>query len=332
MANAGDFPAIMRPNFYIGAVVNGIGPTWPSRLGTKGQTWPNLNAAGGWYKAKGFGNGIQVQIQDPQTNLQTSDLGITGQVSSGAHGIHINCNLEHPIDQFLQWMTKMASRTLAATGGTAEVRTLTLTGTATASGNAIVTVDGSSYAVAITSGDTAAAAATKIGTAANYTPNTIVADGWTPSTAGSTAVYTATSPGAHTGTFSFIGVAGLTGSFATTTPGVNPTYSPGSTRWFDPNFVASVSGFALGIEGIAAAGSLSNRDLLVRVIAHNVNQGGNTSLQFNHSGTNARFALPLSGQCLPRSISYTETVNTGFDPILDLDPNGRVTWWVANAT
>lgn len=327
MANAGDLPAILDPTFYIGAVVNGQGPVWPSRLGTKGQTWPT-DTTKGWFRAKGLGNGVRVAIQDPQANLQTSDLGITGQVSTGAHGILVTSQLHHVKLQFFEWFTKARKKALSATGGTSEVRTLTVTGTATATGNALITLNGDTYVVAITSGDTATAAATKIRLASNYSPTTVTND-WTITGATGDVIYTSTSAGLRSGTFSASLPAGLSGSFATTTPGVNPTYAAGSTYAYNPTGSrGAVIRFMVGVEGIAEAGSLQDKETLVRFVAHNINHGGTTTLPFDSSGTDARFSLNLSGQCLPRSIGYTELAGTGFDPS-DLDEDGRATWWVA---
>jgi hypothetical protein len=280
-------------------------------------------SAAGWLRWWGMNDGLTLTVQDPQAVIGTSDRGTLGQVSTGAHGIQLASQTKTPIAQFLDWFTKQASRSVSAVGGTAEVRTLTVTGTATAAGNAIIVLNNEVYTVPIASGDTAAIAAGKIRVAANYSPTLT---GWGVTGATADAIYTATVPGAKTGTFSVTMPAGLSGSFATTTPGVAATQVAGEVLWFDPNGeYGSVQGFTVMVEGIAPAGSFHDVAYYYRWIVHQVSQGGNNALRMDDSGANAPTVLNLAGQALPRQVSALEMLNFSTNYLLDQDPYGKAT-------
>lgn len=328
MATAGFNYAVPHPVIWIGKLdpITGRGPQWPARNAVRS----NVAAMKllGWERWWGMNDGLSLTVNDPQAVIGSSDRGTLGQVSTGAHGIALASQTKTPIQKFVDWFTKQATKSLAAVGGTPEVETLTLAGTtAAASGNAVVVLDNEVYTVPITAADTPTLAATALRNPANYTP---ALAGWTLSGATTNVIYTATSAGAKTGTFSASLPSALTGSFAETTPGVNPTSAAGEVTWFDPNGeYGSVQRFTVIIEGVMPAGSLNDYATFVRTIVHQVNQGGNTVLRYDDSGTNAPFAINLAGQAEPRKVSALEMLNTGFDYNADQDPYGKATVWRA---
>lgn len=93
---AGDSVTMTRPWFYRGDVY----PT-PTKL-------PALSLAArapwgaGWIREKGFQNGVTVTLQKPMAAIQTSDLGIVGYVSTGAHGIQVQSQFRLPTAGLLQ--------------------------------------------------------------------------------------------------------------------------------------------------------------------------------------------------------------------------------------
>lgn len=100
---------------------------------------------------------------------------------------------------------------LVCTGGTFEVASLSVSGSATASGNVTVTLDGVAKTIAITNGDTATNVATAI-------RNTAFA-GWTTGGTTTTVTFTATVKGAKTDATYSAGTTGATGTMTTTTQG-----------------------------------------------------------------------------------------------------------------
>lgn len=328
MALAGYNYAALHPAVYIGALnpITGRGPRWPKR--TASRLNPAEMLALGWYRWWGMNDGLTLNINDPQAAIQTSDRGILGQISTGAHGLALASQSKTPIIKFLDWFTKQATKALGPVGGTAEAQTLSLSGTATAAGKAVVVLNDEVYSVPLAMGDTAAAAAAKLADAAGYTPSLA---GWTPSNPATTSdiVYTATSPGAKTGQFFVALPAGLSGAFAETTPGTNPTNAAGEITFFDPNGeYGSVQRFSVMIEGVAPAGSWRDEATYTRTIVHQVNQGGTTGLRYDDSGNNAPVALNLAGQAEPRRVSPLELLETGFGDD-DQDPYGKATVWRA---
>lgn len=93
---AGDSVTMLRPWFYRGVVY----PT-PTQLPAVAlalrAAWPS-----GWIREKGFQNGVTVTLQKPMAAIQTSDLGIVGYVSTGAHGIQVQSQFRLPTSGLLQ--------------------------------------------------------------------------------------------------------------------------------------------------------------------------------------------------------------------------------------
>lgn len=327
MATAGFNYAVLHPVVSIASLdpVTGRGPRWPGR--TNARTPAATLKTLGWKRWWGMNDGITMSYLDPQAAIQTSDRGILGQVSTGAHGLSMASQSKTPILEFMDWFTKQATRTVAAVGGTNEVQTLTVTGTATAAGNAVIVLNDEVYSVAIASGDTAAVAAGKIRVAANYSPTLV---NWGVSGATADVIYTSTVPGPLTRTFAAYMPAGLSGTFVETTPGATPTKAGGSIKYQDPNGeYGSVQGFTLMVEGIAPAGSWADYALYTRTIIHQVSQGGTTALRYDDSGNNAPVALNLAGQAQPRKVSALELLDFTSDPENDQDPYGKATTWLA---
>lgn len=328
MAKAGYLPAIMHPKIWVAKLdpITGRGPVWPTRKGVR--TTEVTKPAPEWKRWWGHTNGFQVNILDPQANIQTSDRGILTQVSTGAHGVGLASISKTPLREFVEWFNKLAKYTIAPTGGTPEVETLTLAGsTATAAGTAVVVLDGEVYQVPVSASDTPTLVGTALRNPANYTP---ALTGWTPSGTTTSVIYTATAPGARSGQFSITLPTALTGSFAETTPGLAPTYAGGDTMFFDPNGeYGSTQRFTVFIEGVAPAGSWADQSLLVRLMAHQVNQGGTNALRMDDSGADANTQTQLAGQCEPREVSALELLGTGFATDKQ-DPYGKMTWWVAD--
>lgn len=328
MALAGYNYAALHPAVYIAALdpYTLRGPKLPDR--TASRVKPAVMEALGWYRWWGMNDGLTLNINDPQAAIQTSDRGVLGQISTGAHGLALASQSKTPIMKFLDWFTKQATKALGPVGGTAEVQTLSLSGTATAAGNAVIVLNDEVYSVPLAMGDTAASAAAKLANAASYAPKLI---GWTPTNPASSSnvVYTATGPGAKTRQFFVALPAGLSGSLARTTPGTNPTSAAGELSWFDPNGeYGSVQRFSVIIEGVAPAGSWRDEATYTRTVVHQVNQGGTTGLRYDDSGNNAPAVLNLAGQAEPRRISPLELLGTGFGDD-DQDPYGKATVWRA---
>lgn len=328
MATAGFAYAVLHPTIYIAKLdpITGRGPQWPNRTAVRVN--PVTVKAQGWERWWGHNDGLTLNILDPQAAIQTSDRGILGQVSTGAHGVSLASQSKTPILKFSDWFTKQATLSLAAVGGTPEVQTLTLAGTtAAASGTAVVVLDNEVYTVPITAADTPTLAATALRNTANYTP---ALTGWTPSGATTNVIYTSTTPGNRTGTFSITLPSALTGSFAETTPGVAGTSAAGEVTWFDPNGAnGAVQNFTVMIEGEAPPGSLTDSRLYIRTIVHSVKQGGTTGLRYDDSGANAPYVLNLAATAEPRQISALEMNQTGFNYLTDQDPYGKATVWRA---
>lgn len=97
------------------------------------------------------------------------------------------------------------------TGGLAELRTLTVTGTDGTGGNAVVTLNGTATNVAITGGTNTNAQAWEI-SQGTYS-------GWNAQAVGNTVTFQATSIGSKAGTFSYAGPVDGTGTFARTRAG-----------------------------------------------------------------------------------------------------------------
>lgn len=97
---AGDSLTITKPWFYY-ADVYPTAPLFPALgLAFRGA-WPT-----GFTRAKGFQNGVTCIFQKPMVAIQTSDLGIVGYVSSGAHGIQVQSQFRLPTASLLE---KLAS-------------------------------------------------------------------------------------------------------------------------------------------------------------------------------------------------------------------------------
>ena len=124
--------------------------------------------------------------------------------------------------------------------------------------------------------------------------------------------------------------AGVSGTFAETTAGVNPTSAAGEITWFDAHGEhGSVPAFTVMIEGVAPAGSWEHHALSVRTIVHSVSQGGTTGLRYDDSGANAPFVLNLAGAAQPRKVSALEMIDFSSDHEKDQDPYAKATVWRA---
>lgn len=92
---AGDAVTMTRPWFYRG----NVHPT-PTEIPPPSQAL--RSAWTGWTREKGFQNGVTVTLQKPMAAIQTSDLGIIGYVSTGAHGIQVQSQFRLPTAGLLQ--------------------------------------------------------------------------------------------------------------------------------------------------------------------------------------------------------------------------------------
>lgn len=96
MATAGDRVSITKPWFFRGEVY----PTptvFPALSLAARGSWPS-----GWVRERGFQNGVTVTMQKPMAAIQTSDLGIVGYVSTGAHGIQMQSQFRLPTAPLLE--------------------------------------------------------------------------------------------------------------------------------------------------------------------------------------------------------------------------------------
>lgn len=93
---AGDSVTMLRPWFYRGASWGTRSVVQPMSSALR-AAWPS-----GWSREKGFQNGVTVNLQKPMAAIQTSDLGIVGYVSTGAHGMQVQAQFRLPTAGLLQ--------------------------------------------------------------------------------------------------------------------------------------------------------------------------------------------------------------------------------------
>lgn len=93
---AGDSVTMLRPWFYRGSSWGTRSVIQPASAALR-AAWPS-----GWTREKGFQNGVTVNLQKPMAAIQTSDLGIVGYVSTGAHGMQVQAQFRLPTAGLMQ--------------------------------------------------------------------------------------------------------------------------------------------------------------------------------------------------------------------------------------
>lgn len=106
---AGDRVSITKPWFYRGEVYP-TPTTFPALSLAARAAWPS-----GWVREKGFQNGVSVTMQKPMAAIQTSDLGIVGYVSTGAHGIQMQSQFRLPTATLLERLAGFYKTTITGT-------------------------------------------------------------------------------------------------------------------------------------------------------------------------------------------------------------------------
>lgn len=214
----------------------------PLRGLAMGEDWP-----AGWKKFQNVADNITIDFQNPQIPIRTKDNGVIAYMPSGEDEISLSAVTHAPEWEHLLWTTGMQSSVAAAS---AQVTTLTITGTATAGGTMLVNPGGiTPVPIALINTDTASAAATKV--AAGTYP------GYTPVANAGVVTFTATAAGVK-GTPSVSGTpTGLTAVFATTTSGANEVTAGILNKDYRTYF-------RVGVEGFAAEGGLFDEDHFVR--------------------------------------------------------------------
>lgn len=260
----------------------------------------------GWKPIVDTVNGYQVTFRNPRAAITSEERGRIGQVPAGDEGTAIALQFRSVEFDLLKKISAIQSRTLTTR---TQVVTLTLSGTASAGGTAIVDPGGAPQPIVLASADTAAAAATKVG-AATYT-------GYTDVVASAAITFTATAAG-RKGAPSVTGLpAGLTGTWTNTTLGIGET----EIGELDKNVPMA---FMLAIEGIATAGSFFDEERWIRYVFYNVENTANADHILRHSGADAAFApnATLEALPIPNGFQSGHTLNTGLTAA-DLDPNLR---------
>lgn len=260
----------------------------------------------GWNPIVDTVNGYQVTFRNPRAAITSEERGRIGQVPAGDEGTAIALQFRSIEFDLLKKISAIQSRTLTTR---TQVVTLTLSGTASAGGTAIVDPGGAPQSIALASADTAAAAATKVG-AATYT-------GYTDVVSTASITFTATAAG-RKGAPSVTGLpTGLTGVWTNTTLGIGET----EVGELDKNVNMA---FMLAIEGIATAGSFFDEERWIRYVFYNVENTANADHIMRHSGADAAFApnATLEALPIPNGFQSGHTLNTGLTAA-DLDPNLR---------
>lgn len=303
---------------------------WGTAFDASGSTvkWPSLNAAyndrtawatAGFTPIEDTVNGVGLTFRNPRVAVNSEERGRLGQVPGGDEGITIGLQLVTFPVTLLNKISALINVTQTAT---THVQTLTLTTGVTSNGSFTVTLNGTTYTVAgatTASQGTAANLATYLRSAANYTPAlpSSGATGWTISGTGSDVVYTATGAGARGGTYTLAPAStGVAGTFATTTVGYETT----DIVHLDKN--ADMS-FAIGIDGIAPAGTLYNERRYIRFIGYHVENTANTEHRLANTALDAVMRPNMTLECQPAvTIPSAATTGTGVNPA-NLDPNKR---------
>lgn len=305
---------------------------WAPSFDDTGTTtkWPSLGAAygdetawttAGWTRVKDTVNGIRCTFRNPRVAVNSEERGRLGQVASGDEGVTIAVQFTSIEMPLLQKISALVKNTIAATS---QVETLTLTAGLTTNVQSTVVLNGVSYTTvgaSSTSQGTAANLATFMRTASNYSPviptTSTGSTGWTIGGTGSDVVFTAANSGSRGGTYSFTGGGGAAGTITATVAGV------GSTDLFHLDKGADMD-FALGFDGVAAAGSLYTNRRYIRGIAYHVENTANTEHPFAHTALDAVFRPSATLEAQPATdIPSTTITGSGISSVTLLDPNRR---------
>lgn len=299
---------------------------WGTAFDTAASTtkWPSLNAPyndqAAWASA-GFApildtvNGVGLTFRNPRVAVNSEERGRLGQVAGGDEGITVGLQLVTFPATLLAKISALITKTQTST---AHVADLALTTGVTTNGTFTITLNGTTYTVAgatSTAQGTAANLATYLSTGTNYSP---VLTGWTPTVVSSTTVrYTATAAGARGGTYALAPAAtGVTGTFTASTVG----YDTIDLMHLDKN--ADMS-FAIGIDGVAPAGTLYTERRYIRFIGYHVENTANTEHRLANTALDAVMRPNMTLECQPAvSIPSAATTGTGVNPA-NLDDNKR---------
>jgi hypothetical protein len=289
--------------------------------------WPSLSAGYGddaAWTAAGFSrimdtvNGIGLTFRNPRVAVNSEERGRLGQVAGGDEGVTIGMQL---VSIEMPLLEKLSALVKATQTATTHVETLTLSAGLASNVQQSVTLNGVTYTTTgatSASQGTSANLATYMRTAANYTPAipSTGATGWTIGGTGNDVVFTAASSGARGGTYTFAPGGGAAGTLTATTVGY------GSTDFYHLDKNANMS-FAIGIEGIAPAGTLYATRRYIRGIAYHVEQTANVEHRMAHTAIDAVFRPNATLECQPAvEIPSTTLTGTGVSAT-SLDPNRR---------
>jgi hypothetical protein len=302
---------------------------WAPAFDAAGSTtkWPALNAPYGndaAWQAAGFSrimdtvNGIGLTFRNPRVAVNSEERGRLGQVAGGDEGVTIGMQL---VSIEMPLLEKLSALVKATQSGTTHTETFTVTAGLATNASPTVTLNGTTYtltgATSAAQGTTAALA-TFMRTASNYTPaipNT-GASGWTIGGTGNDVIFTAATAGARGGTYAF----GTAGSATATR--VSTVVGYGSTDFFHLDKNADMK-FAIGIEGVAPAGTLYSTRRYIRGVAYHVEQTANVEHRMAHTAIDAVFRPNATLECQPAvEIPSTSLTNTGVSAT-SLDPNRR---------
>lgn len=326
---AGTGGTIFTPTIYVG------GPTavLPKRSDPMGTL------VAGWRKFQNLADNISVDFQNPQIAVRTKDNGVLFYMPSGEDEISLTAQTHSPTWEDTLWTTGMREAIAAAL---AQVSTLTLSGTATASGNIVVNPGGiTPVSIAIASADTAAAAATKV--AAGTYP------GYTAQATSGVVTFTATVAGVKA-TPSVSGApTGLTAAFTTTAAGA-PKVTAGILDKSYKHY------FRIYIEGFAGEGGMFPESQMVRFFGMRVTpaeEGGGGrggggrrgggggggggrrggggqadpgKVVMGFSGEGGNFSVALNIEFLSDPNAAAALTAAGY-PVSVHDPAGRAAWY-----
>lgn len=290
--------------------------------------WPSLNApygdAAAW-SAAGFNrimdtvNGIGLTFRNPRVAVNSEERGRLGQVAGGDEGVTVGMQLVSVEMPFLEKLSALIKATQAIT---THVSTLTLTaGMSANTPQPSVTLNGVTYTLVgatSTTQNTAATLATFMRTASNYSPVIPTGTaGWTITGTGNDVVFTAGQGGARGGAYAFTpGASGAAGTIVATVVGY------GATDFYHLDKNAPM-GVAIGIEGVAPAGTLYSTRRYIRGIAYHAEQTANVEHRMAHTAIDAVFRPNATMECQPAiDIPSTSVLNTGVS-LTSLDPNRR---------
>jgi hypothetical protein len=317
-------------------VARGLAYWAPAFDGVSSTTkWPSLNAsyadeaawsAAGFSRIRDTVNGIGLTFRNPRVAVNGEERGRLGQVAGGDEGVTIAMQL---ISVPMPLLQKISALVKATQTETAHVQNFLITAGLTSDASPTVTLNGVVHTLTgatSASQGTANNLATFMRTASNYSPviPSSGATGWTIGGPGANVTFTGSDPGGRGGTFAFGAAGGSAATVTTTTVGYSDTDFLHLDKGADMSF-------AIGVEGIAPAGTLYDERRYIRGIAYHVENTANTEHRLAHTALDAVLRPNMTLECQPAiEIPSAATTGTGVNPA-NLDPNKRFDYALISA-